>query len=409
MNGSDALGFHHAALVAAVACLAMGGAAAAPVTAFGVQHYLDNRSPNTIGRTPGLRQFLYTEAIPNGVNGTTVTASQGGFDVVLPFTGTTAIPNEFSTTVAADPSRYGPWTFTYRNGSDVTTALSPAIASGVGAMPFAANVAIRSSTASTTFSWSLPQGAAVDAVRFNLWDHGRLNLAGTNVDNVFNTTVSPGTTSLTLPSVLANGLPLTTGNLYTLELGLLDTATNTPQGAILTRSRLYVDFVAGTTPLAGTYLPVVEPQADGAPPIFRFNVTSVGTNLIYIDPVVAVGYRYDKGAGNPNFASVLLPTGIGDDLYQVVLDSGEVFAVSGGTAFSFATGGVAGFTVLGIEEAAGLLPNDPTAFITGVSFTEPGAFTGTMQAVVVPEAPTWALWVAGLAALAGRRLACREA
>jgi hypothetical protein len=318
-------------------CLPLGGAAA-PITVIGTQHYIDNRSPNTIGRTAGPRQFLYTEATPNGLNGTTVRASQGGFEVVLPYTGTTAIPNEFATTVAADPSRFGRWLFTYSNGSDTATTLTPAIPPGVTVMPFAADVLLRSSASGTSFSWSLPAGAAVEQVRFNLWDHGRLNLAGTNVDNVFNTSVAPSTTSLTLPATLANGLPLTVGNLYTLEVGLLDFLNNTPASPIVSRSRLYVDFVAGTTPAAGAYLPVVEPGVGGAPPLFRFNVSAVGPQLIYIDPPAAIGYRYAVGAGNPNFASVLLPTGIGDNRFSVVLDGGASFAVAGGSEFRFAAG-----------------------------------------------------------------------
>lgn len=392
-----------AAIALSALCLALEGTAA-PVTVNTTGHWLENRSANTIGRGPGLRQILYAEAVPNGLGGTSATAAQGAFVIPMPYTGTTAIPNEFSASVAADPARYGAWQLTFTNGANTTSVFTPAIATGLTPMPFARDVLMTSTPAATSFAWSLPPAASVDAVRFNLWDHGRLNLAGTNIDNVFNRTVAPTTTSFTLPSTLANGRPLTAGNLYTLEINLLDFASNAinaPQTDLRNRSRLFVDFVAGTTPAAGAYLPVVEPGASGAPPVFRFNISSVGGNLIYIDPPVAVGYRYATGAGNPNFASVLLPSGIGDNQYQLVLDSGESFALSGGSAFSFAPGGVAGFTVLGIEESAGLAPNDPSAFVTGVSFTGPGAFTGTMQAVLVPEAPGWALWLGGLAAVAG--------
>jgi len=392
-----------AAFALSVLCLAL-EAGAAPVTVTTTGHWLENRSTNTIGRGPGLRQILYAEAIPNGLNGTTATAAQGGLVIAMPYTGTTAVPNEFSASVAANPALYGAWQLTFANGANTTNVFTPAIASGLAPMPFAQSVLMTSTPAATSFSWSLPPSAAVDAVRFNLWDHGRLNLAGTNVDNVFNRTVAPTTTSFTLPATLANGLPLQAGNLYTLEINLLDFASNAinaPQSDIRNRSRLFVDFVAGSTPAAGAYLPIVEPGANGAPPVFRFDIGSVGSNLIYIDPPVAVGYRYAKGAGNPNFASLLLPSGIGDNLFRVVLDGGEEFSLAGGSEFRFAAGGVAGFTVLGIEESAGLAPNDPTAFVTGVSFTGPGAFTGTMQAVLVPEAPAWALWLGGLGVIAG--------
>jgi hypothetical protein len=50
------------------------------------------------------------------------------------------------------------------------------------------------------------------------------------------------------------------------------------------------------------------------------------------------------------------------------------------------------FKVLGIEESAGLDPNDPTAFITGLTFTGDGQFTGTMEPVVTPEPTTLLLF-----------------
>jgi PEP-CTERM motif len=53
---------------------------------------------------------------------------------------------------------------------------------------------------------------------------------------------------------------------------------------------------------------------------------------------------------------------------------------------SFLRIGWIGFRVLGIETSAGLDPNDPTAFVTGLSFTGAGQFTGTMTPFTA-EAP----------------------
>jgi hypothetical protein len=122
-------------------------------------------------------------------------------------------------------------------------------------------------------------------------------------------------------------------------------------------------------------------------------------NLLYIDPAVAAGFAYKTGAGNPNFQSVLLPSGVGDGQYTVVLANGQTFAAAGGTPFVFGTGGVSEFKVLGIEPSAGVDVNDPTAFMTGLTFAGDGTFTGTMQAIPVPEPATWAMALAGLAGL----------
>ena len=362
--------------------------------------WLENRSTNTLGRAPGLRQNLgVTSAVPNGLAGTTATATQGSTVLLLPYTGTSAISNEFNRTIAANPTMYGAWQLLFTNGANTASVSTPAINPTLAPMPFAGDVRITNQT-STSFSWTIPTTASVDAVRINLFDHGRLNLAGTNADIIYNATFAANTTSFTLPSTLVNGLPLISGNLYTLEINLLDFASNSvsaSQNDLRNRSRLYVDFLPGSTPARGAFLPVVEPGANGSTPIFHFNITSVGRNTIYIDPVVATGYIYKTGTGNPNFASVLLPTGIGDNRYKIVLQDGSEVDVTGGTTFSFANGGVSAFTVLGIEASAGLDVSDPTAFITGLTFTQSGAFTGTMQAIaIVPEVHSSIMLITGL-------------
>lgn len=66
------------------------------------------------------------------------------------------------------------------------------------------------------------------------------------------------------------------------------------------------------------------------------------------------------------------------------------------------------FRVVGIETSAGLAPDDPNAFVTGLSFVADGTVQMTqtsmaVEAPVVPEAQTWALLAMGLFALAIRR------
>jgi hypothetical protein len=109
----------------------------------------------------------------------------------------------------------------------------------------------------------------------------------------------------------------------------------------------------------------------------------------FIDPPVAVGYDYQTGVGNPNFKSVLLPP-VGDNMFDVYLWSNNQFVFSAtvrtGDQHQFPNGGVARFRVLGIEP--GLDPNNPTAFVTGLTFVSAGEFTGTMTPLIIPDATT---------------------
>jgi hypothetical protein len=131
------------------------------------------------------------------------------------------------------------------------------------------------------------------------------------------------------------------------------------------------------------YLPSVGPN--GA---FKFDVTVNATDTIVIDPLVAIGYIYEIGAGDPNFRNVSLPPNIGDGNYTVdVFDSslGQYrpgFAAVAGTTYDFVAmgypAGVSKFRVKGIEASAGLDVTNTTAFLTTVGFMAAGRFTGTM-------------------------------
>lgn len=145
---------------------------------------------------------------------------------------------------------------------------------------------------------------------------------------------------------------------------------------------------------------------------FQFNIPNV-THPIFIDPPVTVGYNYIVDSG-PDITSVVLPTGIGDNLYE--LWSGDTsctnFAnsgttLTGGNSFTFAPS-VRCFGVRGIETSAMLDPNNTTAFVTGLTFAQQGVVSMRMipltqdvngGVVTVPE-PTVPIWVyAGLAGL----------
>jgi hypothetical protein len=107
---------------------------------------------------------------------------------------------------------------------------------------------------------------------------------------------------------------------------------------------------------------------------------------VFIDPLVAIGYDYQIGIGDPNFASVLLPS-IGDNVYELQLWNGSAFefadTLNGGDPYTFGLSGVDRFRILGIELGAGLDPFNPSAFITGLTFASDGSFSGTMTPITV--------------------------
>src|SRR6185437_9951644 len=127
---------------------------------------------------------------------------------------------------------------------------------------------------------------------------------------------------------------------------------------------------------------------------YEFHVPNVGstpTSQTFIDPLVASGFIYTVGAGDPLFTSVEAITKVGAGIYQLsvwdaatsmfdLLDS----SFAAGETFDFTSlfpDGVSKFEITGIDPLAGLDPTDLTAFITGLTFAGPGSFTGTMEAI----------------------------
>jgi hypothetical protein len=141
--------------------------------------------------------------------------------------------------------------------------------------------------------------------------------------------------------------------------------------------------------------------------IMHFGLTVTPGATVYLDPAVAVGYDYTV-TGGVKFASVTLPI-IGNSNYELCLWDGSGFnlcgtSLTGGLPFAFGGAGVDRFEIRGIDPNAGLDPNNPQAFVTGLTFTAEGNVDVTMTAFAqnvssVPEPSTWLLFGSGLIAL----------
>jgi PEP-CTERM motif-containing protein len=415
---------------AVVLCAGSGGVAAAPISVTNVFDILDSVSVNDIGLVTGNVLFLGSNQVsPNGANGTTGTAQTTNtltsqtLNWNLGFRGDTAFPNQISTGlgpvglgangfpfggVPDDPGLRGPWTLTFRNGSDTTVVTTPSLV-GVTPLPFASSVKISGSGANPTFNWTNPPGA--DRVFINIVDKDRPRPGG-GFDDVLNMGLPAGATSFTVPTQLAGGLTLDPTHHYAIEISatkLRDPSQPLMHSNELAISRAILNFnVLSANSPPNVYLPSVDPAGG-----YHFNIAVVKGQTVFIDPAVAIGYKYAIGAGNPNFASVTLPP-VGDNIFTLfyLLGGDPILQqIIANAPFFFPSGGVSAFDVTGIETSAMLDPNNVTAFITGLTFVADGDFTGTMIPLVtdvalgpVPEPTT--LFLFGTTA-AGLGLAAR--
>lgn len=362
-----------------------------------VQYF--NVAANSLGFTTGERiRFGASSVIPNGdavppttgVATTVNTVTGAVFSRSITFNPDTASPNLFSRTIVDDPALHGPWTLAFTNGPD-SFSRTLSLPTGFTQQGFISSLTVSGSSLNPTFTWAPPTAGVTNGYRVNLYDRDRLTSTG-RADGVYS--INLATPSFTVPTALAGGLVLDPTHRYSIEIAAMRTrdggSRDLGNGNVAALSRTYFDFrpIASTAP--EVFLPAV--SADGR---FRFDVPVLAGVPVFIDPEVATGYDYVVGAGDPNFASVLLPVGIGDglyDVYAVASDGAATLLISdlaGGTTFAFAPGGLAHFRVTGIETEAGLDPADASAFVTGLTFTGDGRFTGTQTPIVAfVDAPT---------------------
>ena len=344
----------------------------------------------------------------------------------------TLLPHQYYGSRPYDPSLTGAWRLLLATNPSFTGALSvttPTLGN-VGAMPFVASMTISSAGLTPTISWTLPANTpdGIDQMRIRVQDVTH----PVTVESRFGTPTSfqqsdliwqspvLGNTSFTLPAGV-----LQYGTSYAISIDLAHTRTGGVfDGTIDARSSSYFDFTpinpatlpAGVTNIAlPTLTPVPTTSGLLAGPVYAFNVGNVGPNQVtFIDPVVATGFSYATGAGDPNFKSVQVPSSVGDGLYEVWVWDGSGWQqvasdLAAGIGFDFTAHGFAAgvdrFQIRGIEASAGVNAFDVTGFVTGLTFVADGSFTGTMQAITadVPEPGTWALWLAGAGLLLTRR------
>ena len=412
-------------LVALVAALMASAPAvqAAPVSIATPFMNLEHRNINSLGFTPG--EFVRIGAVsvtPNGAAGTTgvgtTTHPVTGATIsrTINFNASPVIPNFFSRNLALDSSLLGAWQLRFTNGAD-SASRTVSLPTGTQVLPFINSVTLSGTSANPTFSWTPPSGVDVHAYRINIYDKSLINRdparGPLNGGQVTNRDLPPGQTSYTVDGVdfSVPGYAFTQGTNYAIEISVMQTrdgSTRTSNDNMISIARSYADFTAreGGGPVVN--LPVV--LEDGA---FKFDMAVQAGQTYYIDPEVAVGYDYAIGAGDPNFRSVVLPTGIGDGLYDVFTLDGlgqwQLAAddLAGGLVFDFGANGVGTFRVLGIETGAALDPLSTTAFITGLTFTGNGNFSGTQTPITVnttvPEPSTLALVGLALFAASSRR------
>ena len=404
-----------------------------------------NDGPNNVGVFAG--DNILTGAWISPTVGTSVTISQVSSNgSIYPGSGTTtwgpfelpplnspALPFEFSTTYSYAPSAgvglLGSWNFTAVNPGSLNSPLqfqSPSIVNAT-LMPLATNARLTNAGGVPTVQWNNPGPASFTDIHIHDLSLPR-DYFGLPPDQYIgfapivheesskpggSSTLPGNATSFAIPTSFSSGLTLDPTHEYALSIIRYQTEQQTVNGLtqdwVISRSRTFANFRIGSdsgyaVPPSEIFLPTVTSNPDLTGTQFAFDIEGVGTGLTFIDPAFAVGYEYEAGAGDPAFRSVMLPS-VGDGVYLVeVFDSASGKWVFWAQAQSehellFSDQGVRRFRVLGIEDSAALDPNDPTAFVTGLSFVGDGRFTGRMLAIV-PEPGTWILLLTGLALLA---------
>jgi hypothetical protein len=369
-----------------------------------VDMFRDDRGANHVGLTGGDR-FQYGAEIVGGSTGVSISGTAAtGFHSGTTACVALAVDADFcSQSSACKSSRLQPWQLDFSNAAGTTTVVARSLV-GVPLVPFPTSVTLSGHGTTPTISWQVPGGVVPDGFRIQVFDKNQ-RLSNGQADIIYSANVSASATTFTLPA----SLHLSATGSYAINFQLIETRGDAPFGAgstnaaIFSRSNSFFDF----SPLTGNVPTDVALPTIDSTGVYHFEVGGVGPDhATCIDPVVATGYQYAIGATGPDFQSVLLPD-VGDGDYALTYIDGSgthTVDVLHDQQYFFGNGGVAAFTVTGIETSAGLDPTNGTAFVTGLTFAGDGDFIGTMTpitaevAAAVPEPAPIALFLAGLGA-----------
>lgn len=423
-------------IVGAAVCLSTGQTQAEtiqvlnPESPWQLSYSINDVGQNSVGRRKGINLGLGIEnvipsAYDDGTNiPTTGTATQAGVEIPFSFTGNTLLPNSMGAGIPyteATKHLTGVWKVKLQNGPDTLEFDMPSICDssadsncGYALLPNrATDVKISTSTGVTTPTFTWKTEGVVDRLSVSVYDLNKV-LDNGQADRLKSYGLDNTVRSFTFPDGV-----LKEGGKYAFRVDtrrVRDSSENyfgnSMEGSALAQTISFYDFTTGTLPdVPDLWLPVdITTNPDGNP-VFNFDNAVVAEDVQYYDPVVAIGYDYLTGESDPNFASFILPE-IGDSLFDVFLFDGSDWKfeaqVAAADEYFFGGLGVNRFRILGIETTAGLDPNNPTAFATGLSFVSEGRFTGSMtpisqEVAAVPLSSSGPMLLGGFGLLAWLR------
>jgi hypothetical protein len=146
-----------------------------------------------------------------------------------------------------------------------------------------------------------------------------------------------------------------------------------------TRNALDALFAADAALFSAPPVPNKPISVNGPTEQFAFPVQP--GQPVTVDPPIAWGYEYAIGAGDPKFNSVILPViGNGQNTYDMQLCQGHrwmtVQHLKPLNEYHFRRPGLSSFRIVGVKT-----PDEvgaPTEWISAVSFTQVGAFSGSV-------------------------------
>jgi hypothetical protein len=337
---------------------------------------------------------------------TTVTATQNGVSINVPYSNAVPDPNLFQASIPFNSNLTGSWQLNVSNSSTSPTYTplvvnTAPILSTLPPPPFITGATISGTSATVTtptISWNAPAVVALppgynQSTKVFIFD------LDNNRQEIFRQDLTPGQTSVTIPGTIPGfGALSPTGHYGVLIRDDFRLNSNATTGA---SSQSFFDFHPNAvSQFSGPVQVPVSSMNTVGQTVYSFNIDVSHGQSVNLDPAAALGYIFSIGAGNPNFATVKLPDLGMSHPYGLYLWNGTtyVFAqdLAANTLFDFGAGGVSQFEILGIDASLGLDPANSTAFVTQVTFTGDGEFTGTMTAVTdVPEPSTWAMMILG--------------